>query len=642
MAATTTNNKKQVKSTPVIKAVLFSFPFKTKCIILCSVCFLFYFNSIFNRYAMDDSITIERNAYVQMGFSGIPKILGNDSYASYYTSMGGDPTQQLSGGRFRPLSEIIFAIEQQFFGDSEILPYFRHFVNIVAYMACILSIFYFLDKFLFKKVPWGGDMAFFATFLFAIHPIHTEVVANIKSLDEIMSIIFIMLTFICGIKYIQDKNTKHLAFAMTSYLLALLSKEYAVTLLFFIPFLFYLLIDKKPISAIMATMPYVGVFIVYLILRGNAVGFHKPPPSVDLLSNPYLYATHIEKIATEWFVMGKYIKLLFIPYPLSADYSYYQITYHKFSDITVALSMLIYVAILVWGIKLFLQKHILSFAVFFFLLNIFMISNFVLDIGATMGERLVFHSSLGLAIILSYYLFKWISKKSTNLTLQNKRNVVIGVASVLGVVCFGETVVRNAQWKTDTTLFIHDVHVVPNSCLANSNASWDYLGLSESKDNTIPQAQALLDSSKKYAVRALKLNPKYEAAYLNLGGVYFHQGLLDSAKYCWDMVNLLHPNHPSIKAKYALLSHYYFVNGMDFGKNGKLQEGVNYMRKALFADSANSDIWYNIGGAYFTLQKYDSARYAWLKALQYKPDNVNAQRGLQALSVQTKQTGENK
>src|SRR5580700_11218122 len=145
MAAATT--KKQVKTTPVIKTVLFSFPFKTKCIILCSICFLFYFNSVFNKYAMDDSITIERNAYVQMGFSGIAKILTNDSYASYYTSMGGDPSQQLSGGRYRPLSEIIFAIEQQLFGGSDILPYFRHFLNIIAYMACILSIFYFLDKF---------------------------------------------------------------------------------------------------------------------------------------------------------------------------------------------------------------------------------------------------------------------------------------------------------------------------------------------------------------------------------------------------------------------------------------------------------------------------------------------------------------
>jgi len=625
MAATT---KKQVKTVPAVKtALIFSFTYKAKCIILCCVCFLFYANSMLNRYALDDSITIERNAYVQMGLSGIPKILTNDSYASYYTNMGGDPTKQLSGGRYRPLSEIIFAIEQQFFGDSEVLPHFRHFVNILAYMACILSIFYFLEKFLFKKIPWGSDMAFLAAFLFAIHPIHTEVVANIKSLDEILSMLFIMLTFIYSLNYLRDKQTKHLLFATGSFLLAMLAKEYAVTLLFFIPLTFYLLDDKKPVPAIMATMPYIGVFIIYLLLRGNAVGFHKPPPSTDLLANPYLYATHIEKIATEWFVMGKYIKLLLIPYPLSSDYSYYQITYHNFSDITVLLSILIYAAIFVWGIMLLNKKSILSFAVFFFLLNIFMVSNFLLDIGATMGERLVFHSSLGLIIILSYYLFKWISKKP----LQTKKNLVIGIASVIGVVCFGETVIRNAQWKDDTVLFTHDVSVVPNSCLVNNNTSWGYLSRSEEKENTVDQAKAYLDSSKKYSFRALRLNPKYEAAYLNLGGVYFHQGLLDSAKYCWDMVEKLHPNHPSLPAKYALLSQYYFAQGINLGKSGNPKEGIIYMKKALFHDSTNSDIWYNIGGAYFTIQRYDSARYAWMKALQYKPDNEDAKRGLQAL-----------
>lgn len=624
--------KKQVKTIPVAKPELFSFSYKTKCIILCCVCFILYANSILNKYALDDSITIERNSYVQMGIKGIPKILTNDSYASYYTNMGGNPLEQLSGGRFRPLSEIIFAIEQQLFGDSDMLPYFRHFVNILAYMTCVLSIFYFLEKFLFKKISWGKDMAFFAAFLFAIHPIHTEVVANIKSLDEILSILFIMLTFIYGLKYLQDKKTKHLLFGTGAYLLALLAKEYAVTLIFFIPFLFYLLEDKKPAAAIMGTIPYLGVFFVYLLLRGNAVGFHKPPPSADLLSNPYLYATHAEKIATEWFVMGKYIKLLFFPYPLSSDYSYYQITYHNFSDITVLLPILIYIGIFVWGILLFKKKSILSFAVFFFLLNIFMVSNFLLDIGATMGERLVFHSSLGFVIILSYYLFKWISKKP----LQTKKNIVIGIASVLGVVCFGENVIRNAQWKDDTTLFIHDVGVVPNSCLANNNASWGYLSLSEEQGNTVDQAKAYLDSSKKYSLRALRLNPKYEAAYLNLGGVYFHQGLLDSARYCWDMVGKLHPNHPSLPAKYALLSKYYLLQGLDFGKNGNPKAGIISMKKALLHDSTNADIWYNMGGAYFTIHLYDSARYAWLKALQYKPGDEDAKRGLQALQQQNK------
>jgi protein O-mannosyl-transferase len=618
----------QVKTVPVAKAVLFSFTYKTKCIILACVCFLFYGNSILNKYALDDDLTIISNGYVQMGFAGISKILTNDSYATYYTSMGGDPNKQLSGGRFRPLSEIIFAIEQQFFGDSEMLPYIRHFVSVLVYMACILSIFYFLEKFLFKKIPGGSDMAFLATFLFAIHPIHTEVVANIKSLDETSSMLFIMLTFINGLRYLRGKQAKHLLFGTGSFLLALLSKEYAVTLLFFIPFMFYLLEDKKPVPALIASLPYFGVFLVYLLLRGNAVGFHNSPPSPNVLINPYYYATHMQRIATEWFVLGKYVGLLLFPYPLSCDYSYYQITYHSFTDITVLLSIIIYSGIFVWGIMLALKKDILSFAAFFFLFNILMISNFVLDIGATMGERLVFHSSLGLVIVLSYYLFKGISK----MPLQTKRNLVMGIASVVGVVCFGETVVRNAQWKDDTSLFIHDVGVVPNSFLANSNAAGGYLKISERQGNTIDQAKSYLDSVKKYSFRALHFFPNLDAAYNKLGGVYLHLGLFDSAEYYWDLAEKYHPNYAVLKGNYALLSQMYFSKGIEIGKSGNPRLGVIYMRKALLHDSTNADIWYNIGGAYFTIQQYDSARYAWMKTLQYQPGNADAKRGLSAIA----------
>jgi len=621
-------SKKQVKTIPVAKPALFAFTYKTKCIVLCCVCFLYYANSILNKYALDDDLTILSNAYVQMGISGIPKILTNDSYATYYTNMGGDPTKQLSGGRYRPLSEIIFAFEQQFFGNSDMLPYFRHFVNILAYMACILAIFYFLEKFLFKKIPWGSDMAFFAAFLFAIHPIHTEVVANIKSLDEILSMLFIMLTFIYSLYYLRDKQTKHLVFATGSFLLAMLSKEYAVTLLFFIPLTFYLLDDKKPVPAIMATMPYLGVFVIYLFLRGNAVGFHGGVQTSNVLVNPYYFATHMQKIATEWFVMGKYLGLLLFPYPLSCDYSYYQITYHNFTDITVLLSILIYIGIFTWGIILLSRKNILSFAVFFFLLNIIMISNFVLPIGATMGERLVFHSSLGLVIVLSYYLLTFISK----MPLQTKRNIVIGVASVMGVVCLGETVVRNAQWKDDTSLFIHDVGVVPNSFLANSNAAGGYLKISESKDNSVDQAKSYLDSVKKYSFRALHFFPNLDAAYNKLGGVYLHLGLFDSAEYYWDLAEKYHPHYSVLKANFALLSQMYFSKGLEMGKSGNPKEGIINMKKALLHDSTNADIWYNIGGAYFTTQQYDSAKYAWMKTLQYKPDDADAQRGLSALT----------
>ncbi len=626
--------KKTIKPVNLVSAkvrLLFNFPLRTKYIFLASIGFVFYANSILNKYAFDDVMAIEKNGYVQMGFRGIPKILTHDSYASFYNYLGGGQSGQLKGGRFRPLSEIIFAIEQQFFGNSELLPYFRHLINVLAYMACIIAIFYFLENFLLKETKHGSDMAFMASLLFAIHPLHTEVVANIKSLDELLSLFFIMLTLIYSLKYLQNKRTKYLIIGLGSFLFALLAKEYALTLVFLIPLLFYLQGGKRSVLTIVDSLPYFAVTVVYLLLRYNAIGIHTNIQSNILLINPYLHATSAQKIATEWFVLGKYLRLLIFPYPLSYDYSYNQIPYHTFSDITVFLSIAIYATIFICGIILARKKHILSFAVFFFLLPIFLVSNFAIDIGATMGERLAFHSSLGLIIILSWYCVKVITNNS-EISLQTKKRVAAGILSVIGIGCFGETVIRNIQWKDDTSLFIHDVNVVPNSFLANNDAGFRYMLLSQRKENSEETTKSYLDSTSKYSRCALYFNPQYEASYLILGYVYFKQGLADSLKYCLDMAKKQNPNYPGLDSNYLVLSQLYLNKGIDFGNSGNLHESIVYMKKALSIDSTNPEIWYNAGVAYFRTQQYDSARYALYRTLQYNPGNIAAQKGLQALS----------
>ncbi|HXP52669.1 MAG TPA: glycosyltransferase family 39 protein, partial [Bacteroidia bacterium] len=264
-------NKKSPAPAPTItkSQSVFDFTFKIKCIILAAVAFIFYINTVTNEYALDDSLVILNNNYVQKGFSGIGKILTTDTYDSFNRYMHADGTQQLSGGRYRPLSVIIFAIEHQLFGESSSL---RHFISVLAYMGCILSIFYFTSNFLLKKIKWGDDIAFLASLLFAIHPLHTEVVANIKSLDEILSLTLIMLTFIFSLLYIEKKQMKHLIFGMSTFFLALMAKEYAITLIVLLPLLFYLLSEEKPVESLKRAIPYFVIVAFYLVIRFAAVG----------------------------------------------------------------------------------------------------------------------------------------------------------------------------------------------------------------------------------------------------------------------------------------------------------------------------------------------------------------------------------
>jgi tetratricopeptide (TPR) repeat protein len=608
--------KKKITQQPKAVAVpsptpsLFGISFKVKCIILAVICFAFYINTVGNEFALDDGIVIIKNDYVQKGFGGIGKILSTDAYDSYYKQM--NAAQMLAGGRYRPLSIVVFAIEHSLFGESWPI---RHAISVLFYMGCILSIFFFLSKYLLKKISGGEDIAFVATLLFAIHPMHTEVVANVKSLDEILSLLCIMGTLIFALKYTETKKSTHLFLGLFSYLLALLAKEYAVMLALLLPLAFYLLANKKPIEAFLSSIPYYAVLAVYMLMRIGSVGIPKNVPGGEILNNPYLLATHGQKIATEWLVLGKYLAMLFIPYPLSSDYSYNTIPYHTFSNITVLLSILVYVGMVAWGVRLAMKRNILSFAIFFYLFNLAMVSNFLVDIGATMGERLAFHSSLGFTIVLAYGLFFLLKKVS----LQNKKNIVIGSMSILLVLCGVECIPRNAEWKNDVTLFTTDVNTVPNSAMVLGNAGARYIDLAEkAKDKS--QSDMYIRKSIQCLAKSLTLNKGYVNSYLNLGVAYYKLEEPDSAKMCWDVAKRLYPNHPNLKEYYPLLAESYLHKGLAIGKHGNLELGIQVMKEGIPYDPRDVNLWYNLGGAYFTMQKYDSAKAAWTRTLLLKPD----------------------
>ena len=91
-----------------------------------------------------------------------------------------------------------FALEIQLFGNR---PHVHHAVNIALFAACAALLCLLVLALL---VPPGAPrpepapaparvVALVTALLFAAHPIHTEVVANLKSRDELLCLFFILL-----------------------------------------------------------------------------------------------------------------------------------------------------------------------------------------------------------------------------------------------------------------------------------------------------------------------------------------------------------------------------------------------------------------------------------------------------------------
>ncbi len=608
--------------------------FTLQALLLIVIGLVFYSNSFINEYALDDGIVIEKNQYVQEGFRGIPKIFKTDAYDSFYKQMNAG--QQLSGGRYRPLSIVTFAIEQQLFGSSlkeksekKIAgPYvelatLRHVGNVLVFIFSVLVVLYFLREFIFKESVFT---AFGIALLFLIHPIHTEVVANVKSRDEILSLLFIFLTLIHAFRYWESRNNKNLVLGILYYFLALLSKEYAIMMVVLIPMLFYIKRNETLVNAIKSMLPFLAIAVVYFLIRFSIVGKGASMENTDVLNNPFKFATPDQRWATKIEILNHYLRLLFYPTPLSSDYSYNTIPYTNFSDPKVWLSVFIHLSMIVATVVLFVKRNILAFAFAFYLVYLALISNLIMDIGATMGERLIYHSSFGFCMaigMLVAWLLQQIKQKTT-------ATIVGAVLAGVVVVWFGGiTIARNAEWKNDTSLFIADAVKVPNSALVNGNAGKAYIDMSELPENKYREME-LVRKAVPFLQRALNTHNQYVNGYLNIGVAYFKLKEYDKARDSWDMARKLYPSNPFLVRNYGLLGQMYYNEAMRFGANDP-RKAIEYLQKAVEVDPSNPDYWYNLGGASFTIQDYKRAKEAWTKALELKPDYEQARRGLGAI-----------
>ena len=77
--------KKNKEQQPKPRAMSLKLPtdaggFQLQAIILILIGFIFYSNSFFNEYALDDGIVIQKNEYVQDGFKGIKNKKHNWQY----------------------------------------------------------------------------------------------------------------------------------------------------------------------------------------------------------------------------------------------------------------------------------------------------------------------------------------------------------------------------------------------------------------------------------------------------------------------------------------------------------------------------------------------------------------------------------
>lgn len=486
--------------------------------------FLLYLPTVNLDFALDDKIVMTNNTITQKGLSGIADQFKYDSMHGFWASVYGiapenlNKDQLVAGGRYRPITLITHNIEWALFPNS---PWIGHLINALLYGLLCMVLFMWLNQLFPNNSNKWWSTASIAVIIFTFHPLHIEAVANIKGRDEILSMLLaVYAVYMWGKNNFQ--NNWLAAFVM---LLAFLSKESALAFVGVVPLINYFFNDKPLKEAIISAWPFYAMFGIYLLIRIPLIGFGGTE-SNELMNNPFLEASHIEKFAAILLTFTAYLKLFILPYPLTHDYYPFHLPftdaethYPAMTHWAVLMGIVLVLLSVYFVFQGFKEKKTYAFAILFVWGTFLSMSNIILPVGVFMNERFMFMPSLGLAILVA----AWLAKKETT---------VLKIGTVLVLIAWvGIDVMRSQDWKNDQTLSIADAKVSVGSAKVHMGAGSAYLQLAESTNN-IDDQNYYLNEAYTHLTQSLNIYPGYFPPLDLLGGVYYKsQDYVNADKY---------------------------------------------------------------------------------------------------------------
>lgn len=363
------------------------------------------------------------------------------------------------------------------------------------------------------------------------------------------------------------------------------------------------------------------------------------------------------KLGTAMVVLGKYLKLVAVPYPMSYYYGFAYITPEKLANAVPIFFLLIHAALLLWAIYFFRTRTLLSYSILFYLISVSVFSNLVLPVPGLMGDRFLLIPSIGFSIFLTLILVRIFKLDLRDPDFDLLKIQMPAKATLLGllVIYSGITVARNFDWKDQLTLFKHDISAVENSAQAHNLLALHLLIDSHKQTDSNKQKEELEQAAEHFK-RAVEIYPNFLNAQFDLARTYealqryddaytaykrateidttfvvpyFSMAVIQHNKHNLpEAVNLyekfLKVNYKSVEG-YANLSFAYFTMG-------NYEKSIEVNHRALNIDSNSLGPVVNIGKTYLKMGKVDSALFYFKKAQRINPNDPNISAAVNDLS----------
>jgi Flp pilus assembly protein TadD len=561
--------------------------------------FLLYANTLGHGYVLDDFSQIKENFVTKRGLSDV---------ATHFTTHARYGYGRETGELYRPVTMATFSLDWELAPDK---PGWAHFVNVFLY-AILGGVFFLVLSRLLRN--FHPVIPLLTTLFFMAHPTHVEVVANIKSRDEILMFLLCILSIHFLFNYLKSNKLGWMVASLLTYTVALFSKENAITFLAIFPLCMYFFSKEKlgKIAGISAL--FLVPAILFVTVRSQVIGGFTTPGGISVLDNFLVGAEggFLTYSASAFLVLGRYLWVLFFPHPLVSDLGYNQMPLTGWGDWRALLSFALWAGIAVFAILRLRKKDLWSFGILFFLINFSIFTNLIITIGTSFGERLLFSASPGFALVLTLILMKIFrvdERKKTSKILENK--ALLGVAGVILLLYVGKTINRNADWKDSFTLYAADIEKSPNSAKLNY-----HYGLELVKKGNESEGQTQknwYDQAKSRFQKAIEIKPDYHDAFGQMGLAFYREKNYEEALKNYEL---------ALKYRGGKFALVHSNMGIIYFERGDLAKAKECYEKAVQDDPTMVDALRNLGAVHAMQKNFTEAIKYFSQAYEYAPNDA--------------------
>lgn len=561
--------------------------------------FILYGNTLKHQFTLDDDIFYLKHKSVQKGVSALPELFSHGSMEMFNGTKGEQP--------YRPITLLSFALEKNLFNNN---PEQSHFINVLLYVLILLVLFNLLLSIFRNLHPLAIALV---VFLFAAHPVHTEVVASIKSRDELLAALFGLLAWLrlSPKEGQQTVPSKSLITGLFFFALALFSKESIITLALLIPLSNYLLQTKNFDAIRPQVIGLLSLAGLFILLRSLVIGSETQAGTIPVHENILAMAKGTgEQLATRMGILFYYLKLLVVPWPLTWDYSFNQIPVMNWTQVLPWLSLVAYSGLLIIALLTIKKKPALSFAILFLLISLLPVSNLFFRNLSTLGERFLFLPSLGFIIALSILLADIFKLDLKNLHGKGK-NIFLSSSLVLIVLYSGLTISRAAEWKSNLSLFESGVIHSQNSSRAHYSLATEYTRISAAASDPKSRMEYLKKSILHFN-RSLEIQPGNVQSLYNLANTQCVLGDTLTALGNYKKAIKLAPDHMGVLNN---------LGGI-YVRYGDYENALKYLKQGLSYNPNDITLMGNIASVSYFAKNYPQAIEYAEKVRQTEPLNT--------------------